>query len=191
MKKIISVSIVLMLTASLDVMAQPTGTAYEKNSSNISLGYGFVNVWGRFLERSITLPEYQVKSQFFFTLVYEYALLNRVSAGLSASYSRVRGEASRYQLLDQITIFSVLARANYHVFKSSKFDPYFGGGIGINNSQYRNLNRSVIPVDKVPSLLDFSAQLGLKYFPVKHLGFYMEAGYVGGAILHLGVTGSF
>ena len=118
MKKIISVSVLLLVLITSNVTAQiKKERAYEKGNANISLGYGFVNVWRAFLDRAITLPEYNVKSKFFFTLVYEYALLKRFSVGVSASYSRVHGEADRYQLSDQITIFSALARANYHLFK--------------------------------------------------------------------------
>ncbi|MEO8771750.1 MAG: outer membrane beta-barrel protein [Ferruginibacter sp.] len=195
MKKIVSVSIVFIVLTSTNVYAQmKAGAACDKHSSNISFGYGLVSVWKTFLDKVIEIPEYKVKSTFFYTLIYEHAIYKRFSVGISASYSRVNGKADRFELSDQITILSVLARADYHLFKSAKFDPYFGGGIGINNSKYKNLNTQTVIPDlnkSIPSTLDFSAQLGLKYFPVKHFGVYMEAGYVGGAILHVGVTSKF
>ena len=194
MRKIVSVSIVLLLLTSTNVFAQKkTGKKAYRHYSTVSVGHGFINVWKTFLDKVIDIPEYKVKSTFFYTLIYEYNF-GRFSGGFSGSYSRVNGRADRFELSDQISIVSVLMRGNYHFLRSAKLDPYFGGGIGFNNAKYKNLNtQTVIPdLNKhVPSELDFCGQLGLKYFPVKHIGVYMEAGYVGGAILHVGITGKF
>ncbi|MFT3908567.1 MAG: outer membrane beta-barrel protein [Ferruginibacter sp.] len=169
--------------------------AYQKHSSNISIGYGFVNVWKTFLDKIVDIPSYKVRAAGPVTLIYEYAITKRFSAGISAGYSRIRGKAEKYQLYDQITFWSALVRADYHLWTGKKLDPYFGGGIGISNSKYKNLDpHTIISEDlnkNVPSNLDFTGQAGLKYFFSKHFGLYTEIGYVHGALLHVGATAKF
>jgi outer membrane protein W len=171
------------------------GQAYEKRHSAVSIGYGFFNMWKSFLDKVIDIPEYKVKATGPLTFIYEYGISKRFSAGILGSYSRVNGKAEKFQLSDQITFWTLHARANYHFWTSKKIDPYFGGGIGINNAKYKNLDpNTYIPPEayaSVPSTLDFSGQVGIKYFLSNHFGLYMEAGYVSGAILHVGLTGQF
>ena len=185
--------LLLCLSVSCDAQ-QNQAVAYAKNTSTITAGYGIGNIWKSFLDKAIEIPEYRVKSTGPFTLIYEYAVSRRFSAGVQGSYSRVNGKASRFQLADQITILSLLARVNYHFWTSAKFDPYFGGGIGLNNSKYENKDPNTTGVNlnsKVPSTFDYSGQLGVKYFPWRHFGFYAEAGYVGGSFVQAGITAKF
>ncbi len=180
----------ISLACSGSVSAQ----AYSKRSSDISLGYGLINVWKIFLHKVVDIPDYKITSPGVFTLIYEYGITKRFSAGICGSYSRIQGKAEKYQLHDQLTVQSLLARANYHFWTKARIDPYFGGGIGIINSKYKNLDPHTVIPDlnkRVPSTLNFSGQLGIKYFPSEHFGFYSEVGYVGGAIVHIGLTGKF
>ncbi|MEO7522790.1 MAG: outer membrane beta-barrel protein [Ferruginibacter sp.] len=182
----------LMLINSRDASSQP---AYHKHSSGISIGYGFINVWKTFLDKIVDIPTYKVKATGPLTLIYEYGITNRFSAGISAGYSRVRGRAEKYQLYDQITFWSVLARANYHLWTGRKLDPYFGGGIGVSNSKYKNLDPHTIISQElnknVPGNVDFSGQFGLTYMLCRRLGCYAEIGYVHGALLHVGAITRF
>ncbi|MBC7536034.1 MAG: porin family protein [Ferruginibacter sp.] len=195
MKKLLFCSIQFLLLIATDSSAQPnTGKAYKKGHSTLTIGYGIGNVWKVFLDKIVDIPEYKVKSSGPYTLVYEYGILQRFSVGAAAGYSRVRGKAEKYQLADQITFLSLLVRANYHIWTTSALDPYFGGGIGINNSKYKNLDQHTIisnPNSKVPNTIDFSGQVGIKYFPAKKLGVNIEAGYINGAIILVGVTTRF
>ena len=171
------------------ILAQ-VNPAYKKHTSTITAGYGFGNVWKTFLDKAITIPEYKVSSTGPFTLIYEYGITKRISGGLAGCYSRVNGNSKRFQLADELTILSLLARADYHFGSSVKFDPYFGAGIGINNARYIN-NASVNANSKVPSTFEYSGQLGIKYFILSQVGIYAEAGYVGGSFLQGGFTVKF
>lgn len=174
------------------LFAQTNGKAYAKGAVTLSAGYGFVNLWEIFLNKVYDIPDYNVKSTGPLTLIIHYGFTRRFSAGLTGSYSRINGKAEKYQLSDQITFLSLLASANYHFLTKEKFDPYFGAGIGISNSKYKNLDTHTILPDalnkKVPGTLDFSGQVGIKYFPLKFIGLFAEGGYVNGAVLHIGVT---
>ncbi len=168
--------------------------AHKKGQSTLTAGIGIGNIWKSFLDKAITIPEYKVTSTGPFILIYEYSVSPRISAGLQGSYSRANGESKRFQLADQITILSFLARANYHFCTKAKLDPYIGGGLGINKSKYENKDPNTITVNansKDPGTFDYSAQVGLKYFPLQHVGLYIEAGYVGGSFVQLGVTAKF
>ena len=195
MKKLLLCLILFSLIISTDSYAQPNlGKAFETRHSTLTIGYGIGNVWKVFLDKVVDIPEYKVKSLGPYSLVYDYGILPGFSVGLAAGYSRVRGKAEKYQIADQITFLSLLLRANYHIWTTSRLDPYFGGGIGINNSKYKNLDPQTIlnnPNSKVPNTIDFSGQVGLKYFPYKKLGVNIEAGYINGAIILVGITTRF
>ncbi len=180
----------------IKIVAQPnTAKAYNKGQLEISIGYGFINVWKTFLDKVIDIPEYKVKATGPFTTIVEYNISRRFSAGVLGSYSRVNGKSPRFQLSDQITFWTLHARANYHFWTTRKLDPYFGAGIGFNNAKYKNLDPNTIISEEanesVPSTIDFSGQVGLKYFFSKNIGLYTELGYVSGAIIHVGISGKF
>ena len=175
-----------------NILAQKNSVlAHRSGQSTITAGIGIGNIWKSFLDKAITIPEYKVTSTGPFILIYEYNISRRISAGLQGSYSRANGESKRFQLADQITILSFLVRANYHFWTKEKLDPYIGGGLGINKSKYENKDPNTVTVNantKDPGTFDYSAQIGLKYSPLQHLGLYMEAGYVGGSFVQVGVT---
>lgn len=178
-----------------NIIAQKNGgLAHTKGQSTVTAGIGIGNIWKSFLDKAITIPEYKVTSTGPFILIYEYNISRRISAGLQGSYSRANGESKRFQLADQITILSFLARANYHFWTKKKLDPYIGGGLGINKSKYENKDPNTVAVNansKDPGTFDYSAQIGLKYFPLQHIGLYMEAGYVAGSFVQVGITARF
>src|SRR6476661_1608472 len=133
--------LLLLLLVPAGIFAQTANRrAYDKGRSVVSVGYGFINVWTTFLDKVIDIPDYHVKATGPVTLVYEYGISRRISAGILGSYSRVRGESKRFQLKDQISFWTLHARANYHVFTTERWDGYFGGGIGFNNAKYKNLD---------------------------------------------------
>lgn len=185
--------ILITIAMPFNIYAQgDANTAPGKLRSSITVGYGIGNIWKTYLEKTISVPGYNISSSGPVILIYEYAISKRFSAGISGSYSLVKGKYSKpnFEFNDKLTILTLLARVNYHLWTTRKLDPYFGGGIGLNNSKYRN-SESFNANAKEPSTFDYSGQLGLKYWPHKNLGLYAEAGYVGGSFVQLGLTGKF
>lgn len=194
MKKLLFLLLVSLTGFSLGLTAQKNNNkAYHKYNSNFILGYGIENFWTIFLDKGIDIPDYTVKSLGPFTVAYEYGISNRFSAGMALSYSRARGKAERFQLADQISFYSLILRANYHFFTTAKLDPYFGAGVGISKSVYKNLDDATVGNynSKVPNTFEPNAQLGIKYFPVKHFGICAEVGYIGGALGLIGIAAKF
>ena len=169
--------------------------AYLKGSSMVSVGYGIGNIWKTFLNDAISssIPGITYKVTAFgpIALNYEYGFLNRFSGGITFAYSKVKGKYSGYgdSFTDELTITTILARANYHFGKSEKFDPYIGGGMGYVKSKYNN-DQSASRND-VPGLLGYSAQLGGRYYFTPSLGAYAELGYVNGSFVQVGLTARF
>lgn len=168
--------------------------AFEKGNSIISLGYGIGNIWKAFLEDAVSYPDntYKVSNNGTYTLIYEYGVTDRISAGLAVGYSEVEGTFIGFgeKFTEKLTNFSVLARANYHIGKFRKFDPYVGGGIGYYHFNYSN-DRPGLVNSKVPGAFGYSAQLGLRYYATPQWAAFGEVGYVGGSLVQLGVTFKF
>ena len=185
--------VISLLLFNINILSQDTDKqSYIKGGSVIMIGYGLGNIWKTFLNDAISssIPgiTYKVTSTGPVTLVYEYGILRRISAGIALAYSKVKGRYSGYgdEFIDELTVFSALARANYHFGKSEKFDPYVGAGIGYVNSKYSNDQSATR--NKVPGTLGYSGQLGARYYFNTSLGVYAEIGYVGGSFGQLGIT---
>lgn len=181
MKKIIAITFLLILSGF-------AGFAQQQNVKKwtISFGYGIGNVWVYFLKNNSLIndiPDYKVSSIGPFSICAEYFIHNKISLGVSGSYSTVKGETKRFLVDEQISIFTALARANYHFRHLKKLDPYLGGGVGYVRSVYKNNNSIPGPV---PGEFGYSAQVGAHYYLTKHAGFYGELGYVNGSFLQLG-----
>lgn len=155
-------------------------------------GHGIGNLWKHFMDKAIQIPEYKVRSSGPYTLIGEYGISDRISAGLAGSYAQIKGESNRFELKDQLTIWTLLLRGNYHFFRSQKLDAYCGAGFGVSNSKYENkdLNNANLNED-VPSNFDYSGQLGLRYFPLPYVGAWVELGYVGGSFAQVGACVKF
>lgn len=179
----------------IHLKAQEVG-AFEKGSSIISLGYGIGNEWKGFLEDFTDYPDnsYKVTNNGTYSLIYEYGVSNKISAGIALGYSQVEGNfngaGTGFTFTEKLTNFSVLARANYHVGKFEKFDPYVGGGIGYFHFNYEN-DRPEITNSKSPGAFGYSIQLGLRYYLTSQLGAFAEVGYVGGSLVQLGASYKF
>lgn len=160
----------------------------KKYTQTISIGHGIGNIWKSFLEKGISIKNYKIKSTGPINLQYDYVMFKNFSVGAIVSYSQIKGSYnnSGFVFSDQLTIFTALARVNYHFIKHKKLDPYLGGGIGYVYSKYQNnLNTKST---NVPGELGYSAQVGINYFMFKNFGLFGEAGYVGGSFFQLGVV---
>lgn len=186
--------LVLILSGYINTIAQQTEkTVYEKRQSVISVGYGIGNIWKSFLKEAISFPgiTYKVTTTGPLTLIYEYGFSKRISGGVALAYSQVKGKYSGYgdEFIDKLTIFSALARANYHFGKWNKFDPYAGAGVGYVHSKYSNDQSATR--NKVPGTLGYSGQLGARYYFSTAVAGMAEAGYVGGSFVQLGLSVKF
>jgi outer membrane protein W len=185
--------ILTFLSISLNTQAQEEVKAFGKGTSVISIGLGIGNVWKSFLEDFTSYPEnsYKVSNNGTFTLIYEYGVSKKISAGIAVGYSEVEGNfngaGSGFTFTEKLTNFSLLARANYHIGSFKKFDPYVGGGLGYFHFKYSN-DRPEINDSKSPGAFGYSAQLGLRYYVLPQFAAFAEAGYVGGSLVQLGLT---
>jgi opacity protein-like surface antigen len=159
---------------------------FHNNKQTISFGHGIGNIWKSFLEKGVNIENYTIKSTGPINLQYDYEVFKNFSLGAIVSYSQIRGSYnnSGFVFSDQLTIFTALARVNYHFTKDKKLDPYVGGGCGYIYSKYQNnLNTSST---NVPGEFGYSAQVGLNYFILNNTGLFGEFGYLGGSFVQLG-----
>ena len=188
-----SFAIILAILFSTTSFAQET-TAYTKNSSVISAGVGIVNIWKSFLRDAVSYPPstYKVSATGPFTLIYEYGFTNRISGGVALGYSEVIGNFNGYgeKFEEKLTNFSAILRANFHIGRFKKFDPYIGGGAGYYAFKYTN-DRNLSDDGKIPAAFGLSAQAGTKYYVTNSLGLFAELGYVGGSLGQLGFSYKF
>jgi len=163
--------------------------SYNKGDFMLMAGHGIGNIWKTYLKQVVNLPgiSYDVRSAGPYSLAAEYAFSNRISAGIHAGYSRITGKYEGYgdSFTDRLTIFSMLARANYHFLRHEKWDLYAGGGIGYVSSKYANSDSDS---RGKPGKFGYSGQLGVRYLWSSRRGLYAEAGYVGGSFVQVGVT---
>lgn len=161
--------------------------------SQIFLGHGIGNVWKTYLKQVINFPgiTYKVTSIGPYTLIYEYGFSKRISGGIAAGYSRINGKYSGYgeTYKDNLIIFSILARANYHLLFTEKWDIYAGAGAGYVNSRYNNSDAQ--SKADAPGEFGYSGQLGVRYLLKGPWGAYAEGGYVGGSFVQAGITVKF
>jgi outer membrane protein W len=159
---------------------------YENNRQTISIGHGIGNVWKSFLDKGVSIENYKIKSKGPINLQYDYIFFKNFSVGAIVSYSQIKGSYnnSGFVFSDRLTIFTALARVNYHFIKHKKLDPYLGVGCGYILSKYQNnLNTSST---SVPGEFGYSAQVGLNYFILNNVGLFGEVGYLGGSFVQLG-----
>lgn len=180
-----SLLILFLLTISnYSVVAQKR----EESKMFFSAGHGIGNIWTKFLKSSFEAPEYKVTSNGPISLVTEYRVYKKISAGISLTYSKIKGDFNKrgFEFSDELIIFTGLIRANYHPILSKTWDLYFGGGIGYVNAQYNNTLGT--KSSNVPGELGYSAQAGVHYYFLKNFGVYSELGYVNGSFLQLGIV---
>lgn len=161
---------------------------YSNHRKTIAIGHGIGNIWKSFLEKGVNIENYTIKSTGPINLQCDYEVFKNFSVGAIVSYSQIKGSYNNngFVFSDQLTIFTALARVNYHFIKYKKIDPYIGGGFGYVYSKYQNnLNTKST---NVPGELGYSAQVGINYFMLKNFGLFVEAGYVGGSFFQLGIV---
>ncbi len=170
--------------------------AHKKPSSKLAIGHGIGNVWKSFLRDAINADVraaagYTITGTGPINVIYEHQIYKKFSGGIQFSYAKVKGDGAYngFVFSDQLTIYSVLARADYHFYASKRFDSYIGIGGGYVHSKYQNnVNTSS---SSVPGEFGYTAQLGARYYFMSRLGIFGELGYVNGSFMQLGIVGKF
>jgi outer membrane protein W len=199
MKKALFVMAVLVMAFSVTTKAQDNeGGAFSKGSSYVNLGYGFGSIWKNLfkLTAGFSGGAYKVTSTGPFSLAYEYGVSDKISVGVIAGYSQVKGTYTDASFpsdnyVDKLTNFSVIARGNYHFGHSEKFDPYIGIGLGYYNFKFESIDAGGVSTGNafaIPGAFGFNGQLGAKYFFSTNFGIFAEVGYVAGGIGQVGVA---
>jgi outer membrane protein len=214
MKKVVFVSAMLVLALSTKTFAQDGDAAFQKGSSSISVGYGFLSPYKSLFKLSsifgATDPDVSAKFSALgpIGLTYEYGATEKLSVGLQVAYATMKnvttdvnglGTGKPYITTQKLNQLSAIARVNYHLGSSSKFDPYAGLGLGYGNFTYKTTTNDPTdtPADlalltiKVPGAFGITGQLGAKYYFSSSIGAYAEIGYLAGSFAQIGITAKF
>lgn len=202
-------AILLLTSASF---AQDGDAAFQKGSSTVSLGYGFLSPYKTLFKLSSaggifggTGVTAKFSSLGPVGVTYEYGVTEKISVGAQVAYSTLKNVETtkdgisagkdRIETL-KLTQLSVIARVNYHFGSSSKFDPYGGLGLGYGNFTFKQEDNDPNPLFAgtkiaVPGAFGITGQLGAKYYFSSNIGAYAEIGYLAGSFAQIGVTAKF
>lgn len=202
MKKIISVLIFISCLTSHKSNAQ-----IVQQGNFVAEGYvGFVSLgnvaWKKYAEDNA----YDVEAKFItpYGLRIEYAFVDRISAGLEYNYnyrelSWKKDDTTsvaplviapfKYSIIQKIHRF--MPRITAH-FGDEKLEFFVGIGLGLRIANYKT---KVTP-DKPnwefgwPGFNPFAfrASLGVKFYPMKNVGLFLEIGSPGGNLIHTGLS---
>lgn len=165
--------------------------AFPKGKNMVSVGYGAVTFLGNLKRTFDPYTDLTYRSLGPLYLKYEHAVADNIGLGLSFAYAEnsfsyrytstdEAGVERSYKETTERSTYSVLARFNFHMGDSPRFDPYVGFGLGYRDAQWKV--RSDAPsgssgVD-MKSLMPFGFELtiGARYFFLENLGVYAEVG---------------
>ena len=179
--------------------------AFPQGKSMVSVGHGAVTFMGAIKRSFDPYTDLSYTSLGPLYLKYEYAISDNIGFGLNFAYAE-NDFTYRYNSLDPDGIertysestsrstYSVLARFNFHMGDSPKFDPYVGFGVGYRDANWEISSNNPFGTSGVSfkSLMPFGFEItaGARYFFVDNLGIYAE---VGGAksVFQGGITARF
>lgn len=184
--------------------------AFSQGSSSVSVGYGFISPYKTLFKLSNSFfgdPNISTKFKSMgpVGLTYEYGFSEKISGGIQIGYSKLENTQTEkdgisagkdYIIKQELTQLSVIARGNYHLGSSDKFDPYVGLGLGYGNFKYKVSDNDtdpsdVLPTISVPGAFGITGQLGAKYYFSSNFGLYAEVGYLAGSFVQAGLTVKF
>ncbi|MDQ3100943.1 MAG: hypothetical protein M3R08_06125 [Bacteroidota bacterium] len=164
---------------------------FPEGSNSVSIGYGFVTLLGAL---NSTFSEYSdVKTSGLGPIYFKYerALSDNIGLGLNVAYAvnewsyrfpsvDTAGNPVLYTETTRRSTYSVLARFNYHIGSSDKFDPYIGMGLGYRNATWTfdTDNPGGGSGVNISNLfpLGFEMTFGARYFFTDNIGAYLEVG---------------
>lgn len=193
--KLASLTILVLLMSYLGLDAKIKGSddyCIRKNNTIVTLGYGAPSIVRSYLKYKTTREQISVAGSGPYIFKTEFMLTKRIGVGVNAAYSqsRVYWYDTGYdtvQLLYRKFEFGIKAyelsgtvRFNYHYIKSPKLDAYAGAGAGyglFNMASYTLAHTTNFSVRyEIPKPYSLEATTGVRYFPLKNLGFYTEVG---------------
>ena len=159
--------------------------AFTEGSNNISIGYGGVTVLGAISRNFDTYTDVNYTGLGPIYFKYERGVSENIGLGISFAYA-TNEWVYKYQILDESntettsrSTYSILARFNYHIGDSDKFDPYIGFGLGYRDAKWTSKSsgstnsgvelKSVMP-------LGMEVTFGARYFFTENIGLYAEVG---------------
>lgn len=159
--------------------------SFEQGASQISVGYGVVNVTQAFVADygSLLGTNQKFSSLGPIFLKYEYGVSEKVGFGLNIAYVSASNSYDDTFFNETYSLdwwgASFNARVNRHFGSSDKFDPYIGFGMGykIANWSYSDgtSSEAFIP-------LGFEATFGARYMFTPNIGVFSEVGLAKGVL---------
>lgn len=159
--------------------------AFTEGSNNVSIGYGGVTFLGAISRNfdSYTDVNYSGLGPIYFK--YERGVSENIGLGISFAYA-TNEWVYKYQIFDETytettnrSTYSILARFNYHIGDSEKFDPYIGFGLGYRDATWTSKSSgSTSSGVELKSVMPFGMDLtfGARYFFTDNIGLYAEVG---------------
>jgi len=192
-------AVVLITMYCQESYSQYHAPAYSKGQSTVSAAHGIINFWKKLFDFTVPDPDatYDVSSTGPYSLVYEYGISNRISAGIALGYTSIKGvlKYQSYRNDEKFVNYALLARGSYHFGKIKNFDPYVGIGAGYYKFNYTSKDNSGSATPgtgiKVPGAFGYSGLLGGRYYFIESLAAMAEVGYVAGSYAQLGLTYKF
>ncbi|MGV3636730.1 MAG: outer membrane beta-barrel protein [Flavobacteriales bacterium] len=159
--------------------------AFTEGSNNIYLGYGAVTLMGSISRNFDTYTDVDYSSLGPIYVKYEHGVTENIGLGISFAYATnqwvykyTANEQTYTETTDRST-YSILARFNYHIGDSEKFDPYIGFGVGYRDATWTSESDGTTSSGvELKSLFPFGMDLtfGTRYFFTDNIGLYAEVG---------------
>lgn len=157
-----------------------------------SIGYGYPSILRAYLRSVTNRKEYTISGVGPLLVKAEYLINPKFGVGINATYShsKVSWMQLGYDTISKTyhdfdtglegSELSVTFRGNYHFWHRKKIDSYAGLGVGYGKifvDGYTKAHTGGFVLNfEIPRPICFEATWGLRYFPIKNLGFYTEVG---------------
>lgn len=159
--------------------------AFTEGSNNVYLGYGAVTLLGSISRNFDTYTDVNYSSLGPIYVKYEHGMTENIGLGISFAYA-TNEWVYKYQSFEQTytetterSTYSILARFNYHIGDSEKFDPYIGFGVGYRDATWTSKSDGLTSSGvELKSVFPFGMDLtfGARYFFTDNIGLYAEVG---------------
>ncbi len=159
--------------------------AFKEGSNSISVGYGFGTFLGGLSSNFDQFGDVKYKGTGPLYFKFEHGVTDKIGLGVNVAYATnqwdytYRSDSTTWTESTKRSTYSVLARFNYHIGNSDKFDPYLGLGLGYRNAKWTVEDSG--PEDsgvELKSLMPFGMELtiGARYFFSPNIAAYVEVG---------------
>ncbi|MEN8839192.1 MAG: outer membrane beta-barrel protein [Flavobacteriales bacterium] len=178
---------------------QAKSQAFQIESHNFSVGYGFGNFGNAVLNTYENNSNYSYSSTGPLFFKYEYGISENFGIGVNATYltgiAGFNSESNGTTYYNEIsrTGYNIMLRFNWHFGEHDMIDPYFGIAAGFRNndwqSDFGDPNIENLSVSTIFPL-GLEATFGTRFFITENIGAYVEVG-LARAIMQVGLTSTF